>query len=287
MRKGFNPEILLDKRGQVFAIATGSDACAEHECGSARLMDSLCGFPQEGQSDSALIAALRRGESPQYPALVDRKRLTRNLDKVTFMEGTDGGQPVAVLGFSPYGEIPLDHHELRSWASDSTIVTGAWCDSAFAIRVVGQKWVTKLKRFADELREGNCLFAGTFLNDTGHRRLAGVIIANEKSLRPEHRDAIAKAQSEWEASLRLKARSRLDELQEEYWQARKTNPKAEYPGFIWPVWKDGVVDGEVLYALNPGYGVRAPYWGPYDFEQLRAWVFAEKKFDLQPVKKAA
>lgn len=43
MRKGYEPCLAFDHNDRLVAIATGSDACAEHECGSKPLREALCG----------------------------------------------------------------------------------------------------------------------------------------------------------------------------------------------------------------------------------------------------
>lgn len=81
-----------------------------------------------------------------------------------------------------------------------------------------------------------------------------------------------------------KSRSRVDELNATAYPRQGTRePHLQDPGFMWPVWKDGVVGGDVLYALNPASGVRASYWGPYSFEQLRERIVGKVMFELVPV----
>lgn len=284
MRKGFDSAIVLDKRGEIFAIATGSDACAEHECGSKALQQALC----EGQADAdhaerLLIDALRKGETVAYPALLSRKIISRNLDKLQYVEGVDkAGTPVAVFGYSPYSTLKVDDRELSTFREEG--VSGAWDERSFAIRVVGQKMVNKLKQFAERMQAGEGVFAGTFLKDGAKQRLGGVIIALHTKLRPEHRQEVAKAQAEWEATVRLKAKSRLEELYAVYREHCKPRGAVALPGYLWPVWVNNEVDGDVAYALNPDYGVDAPYWGPYAYDDLKAWILAEKKFPLRPLR---
>lgn len=284
MKKGSDSKLVFDKHGQIFAIATGADNCAEHECGSKPLMETFCAG--DACSDEDIVATLREGKAVQYPALIARKHIARNLDKLIFSTSLEGGEQVAVFGYARLGEhvINADNRELSSWNKED--VVGAWDDESFAIKVRGAKLVKKLHDFAVKVQAGGGVFAGTFLANHGKERLAGVIIALQMSLRPEHRQAIAQAQSKWEGDMRLKARSRVSELQQ-LSRDNKSYPRAENPGYIWPVWQDNVVDGEVRYALNPGYGVKAQYWGPYTFEQLRDWIIADKKFELAPFKEAA
>lgn len=280
MRKGYNPHVVLDKRGSIFAIATGSDACAEHECGSRPMQGALCNT-YGGLSEEALVRALRAGEAVTYPPLLERKRITRNLDKITFQKGAAAtGEPVAVLGYSPYGAVSLAHRELEIYRDDE-FLAGAWAEDAFALKVVGAKWVSRLERFAKAVRAGEGLFAGTFLERDGKTHLSGVIVALHTGLRPEHRQAIAAAQATWEGSIQLKACSRLDEL---HALARIESQKQGAdcrPGYMSPRWRHSVVGGEVAYWLNPGFGVKARA-GTYTFEELARWIKAEKKYLLTP-----
>lgn len=285
MRKGNDPQVLMDG-DDIVAIATGADFTAEHEQGTQALQSALCGgeaskpgflarvlgAPHTLSTDSELIAALRAGKTVKYPELLTRKALNKDLERLEFKRST-GDTPEAVLGLCRYGAVRLDDSELgirnkeRPWA-------GAWDDASFAFKVAGEPWVSRLERFYQALQAGDGVFAGTFLDkqNTGVR-LSGVTIALRSRLTPSQLSAVAAAQAEWEASLRLKARSRVAELQK----------KGKLPGVVWPVWKNRQVDTEVLYALNPAYGVSAPYYGPYTFEQLSDWIAADKKPALVPV----
>lgn len=306
MRRGYDAHLLFDKKGRLFGFATGADACAEHECGSKPMQQSLSqGALSFHREEATLVEQLRRklnGEKtllerllPEkpvvYPQLIERKRLDRNLDKLVFIKDVVDGQPAAVFGYSPRNhlrEFGLTHGELRFY-NETIVVTGAWSEEAFAIAVRGQKLVDKLEEFAAAVKAGDGLFAGTFLERNEGQHLAGVILVRESMLRPEHKTAIAKAQTQFEEKLRLTARSRLPELEAMRKTLAQSKPRGEHwPGHLWPVWRDGVVDGEVLYALNPAYGVKAPYWGPYDFDQLAAWIAAEgKKPQLVPIERKA
>lgn len=303
MRKGYNPELVLDKKGNIFAIATGSDACAEHECGSAAMQRWLCsGFAgKDSNMEQKLIEQLRQADkepgrmakllrlSPKpvaFPALLSQKVIDSNLQHIHFVEGEDKHlkQPAAVLWASDRQSTPdLNYRELSIWKAENEIA-GAWDEDGFAFKVVGDKLIKKLKAFADKLKAGQGCFAGLFLADSGNRRLSGVIVALHTELRPEHKAALAKAQADYESNMLLKSRSRVDELHAvAHPRQGAREPHLKTPGYMWPVWKDGVVGGEVLYALNPSYAVKAQYWGPYSFEQLREWIVAKDKFELVPV----
>lgn len=295
MRRGYEAQVLLDDKGEIFAISTGSDACTEHECGSKPLMAALCEGVKlfsrhdsyEDPREAAILKALRAGEPAHYPKLIERKRIQACLTELVVKSGADTtGTPCAVLGFSVHGPraVNLDDPELTPWKTD---VSGAWDSEGFALRVCGEILSAKLQRFHAALMAKKGLFAGTFLPYGPTGRLSGVIIAREDALSPQHQAAIEAAQQAWEADLRLKARSQLDAYYARFRSARLGGDHAHIalPGHIWPVWRNNVVDGEVAYALNPGYGVKARYWGPYALEALERWTFAKEKFELIPLSK--
>ena len=303
MRKGNYPELVFDKKGNIFALATGSDACAEHEVGSAAMQRWLCsGFAgKDSNIERKLVEQLRQADkqpgvmakllhlSPKpvaFPDLLSQKVIDSHLEHIHFVEGEDKHlkQPAAVLWVTDRPSTPdLNYRELTIWKAEDE-AAGAWDEHGFAFKVVGEKLIKKLKAFADKLKAGQGCFAGLFLADSGNRRLSGVIVALHTELRPEHKAAIAKAQQDYESNMLLKSRSRVEELHAvAYPRHGAREPHLKTPGYMWPVWKDGVVGGEVLYALNPHNAVKAQYWGPYSFEQLREWIVAKDKFELVPV----
>jgi len=265
MRQGFSPVITFDKRGEIFSIATGSDACAEHEVGSARLQGALC---QQTIPDGSIIEDLKRGLDVVYPNLLERKSIAFG-EKLSFV--IDGDE--AAIGFCSNPTMLLTHRELRFMTGES--VAGAWDDHHFALKVKGDKLVKKLTAFAVAVHAGDGVFAGSFLDN---RFVGGVCIALKSKLRPEHKVLINKAQAKYEADLRLKAASNLDEFHE--WCRQNHQDSI---GYLWPVWRGNVVDGEVVYALNPGYGIDAQYWGPYTLESIKEWLLGGRKGSLRPV----
>lgn len=185
MRRGNSAKIIFDKRGEIFAISTGSDCVSEHEWGSKPMMDHLC--------------QVTAGGAAKHPSFFERKTLSQNLADVIFSQGTEEGEPVGVFGFATeYAgrTIVIDHRELR--LRDKEVV-GAWDASSFALKVKGKRLVDKLQRFAEKVQAGDGIFAGSFLKDDNKEALNGVILAVKGSLRPEHRTAIATAQAKWEA----------------------------------------------------------------------------------------
>ena len=223
MKRGYQPQLLLAPDGEIFAISTGSDYCAEHECGSADMQKALCnGQFRLGQDERKLRQRIARHQKRQatwlgrmlagtfrYPQLLERKRLNRNLDQVEFTQGTSKEQEVAVLSFHGLQERMFVH--ALPYGDDGLF--GAWDERSFAFAVRGPYLVNKLKTFHARIRAGGALFAGTFLKEGPSGRLTGVIIALEEYLTEEHQAAIAKAQREWEEKVYPQARPGLSALQ--------------------------------------------------------------------------
>ena len=300
MRRGFDAKLALSKAGTLVAISTGSDACAEHETGSAVLMGSLTGG--QAMNAKAYAVSIRKkpgtklrdlvGVALSYPDLIESRTIRSNLDKIVFDKRGEGDQVEAVLGFSALSEwsfgqqagsgtgasaAELWNDQELSWGyrKDEEVV-GAWDSRSFAVRVRGKVNVARFAEFAKVMKAGGCVFAGTFLDRWKGQSLGGVIIARRDRLPDECKAAIQKAQLEFEQNVRLNLKSRSDELSKIV-QETKTSP-----GYLWPVWKDHEVDGEVVYALNPSYGVKAPYYGPYTFEELQRWMRAGGSGKLKP-----
>ncbi len=297
MRKGYDPAMFLNKKGRMFGFCTGSGPCSEHEQGSRSMQEALC--RKDGLSDEQLIKKLRQaGVSANasslasvsfvYPSLLDRKLIAFDLKRVALLEGKDKktGEPVAMIHFSANGRAPnLEDGELSLGYQKK--VAGAWDQHGFAFKVWGEKDVKRLQSFHASMLAGDAVFAGTFLKSHDGVQASGVTIVDRTLLRGEHLAEIKKAQDKWEADMRLKADSKLYAFYERFSRARQKDPEARHidlPGSLWAVWRNEV-DGEIAYALNPGYRVKAPYYGPYDLEQLERWTFAEKKFDLVPLPK--
>ena len=285
MRRGFDPMLIFTNSGNLVAIATGADACTEHECGSKPMLEALCAQPAD---DAKVIAALKGGKTVMYPNLLESRRITRLPNTLQWLESAQAGkEPEACFGLA---NSPLDfkRHELEFFNHASGTrdkdVAGAWNESSFAIRVRGQKYVAALREFYKALREGKVAFAGLFFKrDRVH--LSGVILADTRYLSDEDRTAIVIAQQKHESSLRLKARSESDQLMYEL----STELRATHIGgigFLWPIWSDAN-ETAVVYGFNPGYRVNADYYGPYTKDELLAWGQAKASYRLASKRKAA
>ena len=277
MRQGMYPRLVFTKSGNLVAIATGSDACAEHECGSKDLMSAMT---NQFADEETLVKALKKGRAVTYPSVLECKRVVRMpADQFQFVV-VEGETPEAWLGLARHPlqgyENELQFH--RGFSKDvDTNVAGAWDSQSFALRVRGAKYVKALKAFHDAMQRGEVVFAGTFLKRT-EERLGGVILANRKFLSDEDLAGVATAQQDYESKLRLKARDDSRELQGQLQQLLD----GKGIGYLWAAWS-GPDESSVVYCLNPGYGIKAQYYGPYTRAQLLDWVRAKMAYELRPL----
>ena len=285
MRKGNDPKMLVDGKGRLFAIATGADATSEHECGSKPLMLGLTGHAQQTREEVAAAMKQPKGfvksllnTSLPMPDLMAMRRIVRDLDSIAYEEAVRDGQQVAVLTYSARGrdDKPFDNAELRfsEYGQHDHDIAGAWDESSFGFKVRGAKKVAQLRAFANAIKTGKGMFAGTFLKEGDNERLSGVILAVEALLRPEHRQAMKQAQTEFEGDVRLHVAASTHELRA---LAQKHLGGGRYITYIWPIWRDRVVDSEVAYQVNPGSGIDSSVCGPYSFDELSAWLIAGAK----------
>jgi hypothetical protein len=278
MRRGSHPALLWND-GRLVAFGTGSDACAEHECGSKPMLQALTdGISQ----DEVLVDALRRAKTVVYPSLLEQRRIT-NHGLLQFIE-TPAAADAPCEAFFGFCRHPLTEYrdELSfphpAFSRGMNVnLAGAWDEQSFAIRVRGEQLVTALRHFYEGTRKGHGVFAGLFLKEP---RLTGVIIADERYLTDEHRTGLSRAQAEHESKLRLRARDDSDALLREMEKAFPKDAKqSPHPGYLWVVWADKT-ESEILYALNPGYGIPAGYYGPYTRQQLLDWAASGYSYHL-------
>lgn len=297
MRRGMESKLIMDSKGAIFAFATGSDFCAEHEGGSREMQQFLCKGANENSMDATveqlrkhnaqniLIKAVTGNKEFTYPSLYKNKLINRNLDYIHFVEGaTKEQEPIYAIVFMARRKeaLPLSaYRELDSFYKSD--VTGAWDEGSFGIAVKGEKLGKKLKAFYEKLVSGDGVFCGTFFKTGDFEKANGVMIALQSGMRPEHKTPIQEAQTEYEQTVRLKALSRVEEFRT---LKESSGDRVRHPGYIWPVWRNGP-DSEVVYAVNPDYGSQKliPYYGPYTFESLKDWMLAEKKYALTPVER--
>lgn len=277
MRKGYRPTLLTNAAGHLVAIATGADATSEHEGGTRPLMERLC--KEQSLYAREVADLIRAKQLTQVPDVISPRRITEHLSDIVWHEDqvkvTDESGthmlPAATLAFSTHefeAQRMSDSSELHlpNFAHPKDI-SGAWDESGFSIRVMGEEKVAQLREFYQAMLAKQCIFAGLFIKSDGNLPLTGVIICNEQHLTEEHRAAMKKAQASFEEAVQLYLESRADELN------RASKPYGWF-GHISPEYlKDDKGQKVVRYWLNPGYGVKAKS-GFYSFEQLMPWAAA-------------
>ncbi len=282
MRKAYDPHLVFDKKGRILALATGSDACSEHEGGIVRLMKSLGAKPPGSDEDQVVIEALRKGKEVQYPDLFERLYIRNprpvHLDLVEdeAILWTDFAQLHAE--YNTVGNL-LQSYEF-SYSSESLFVkrdvniAAMWDENSFAIRVRTPKYVKALKAFYEAILEGKVLFGGRFFEVSG-MHLGGIILVNSQSMRTEHVQAQRKAQREYEKKLRLEALSRLPELNEKLRSLLGNQRYWDCFTYIWAAWADEDESQGVRYRINAGQRALQAglnHGALYTFEELEAFA---------------
>ncbi|MBK6616379.1 hypothetical protein [Ottowia sp.] len=197
------------------------------------------------------------------------------MDEIVFATRPCRGEQEGVLGFAA-AESGLSaddlfdhpHLSLPAFGKHREIV-GAWDGAGFGFRFRGDKLTRKMSEFGASLKGGNGVFAASFLRGSGGSRLSGVVIGLVTLMRPEDRAAVGKEQSDFAATVRLEGRARTQEIAALAEKAFAGTGRSF--GYVWPVWRGGVVDSEVAYCVNPGFGTTLR-GGPYEFEQLATWL---------------
>jgi hypothetical protein len=271
MRQGDDPHIIIANEGRILGIATGAGCSTEHECGKQKLQEALTSHVDE--LDDKLVEDLRAGKVVEFPKLIERKRISRNLENIKFYS-IQCAEPEAYLGYSRDGFQPGDS-QLALIHGD---IAGAWDETSFGFRVRGEKNVKMLKELHEQILAKNVCFAGTFAECDGETRLNGIILMIVDRLRPEYVAEIAEVQKRYESKLRLKAASREVEL-----QIKMQNCGVGNVGFIWPRWKDKS-ESEVVYCFNPDGNTKADYYGPYTFDEISDWIQMGCTYRLAPRK---
>ncbi len=288
MRRGFYPSVYFSG-DKLIAFGTGSDACAEHECGARPLIESLCS-DKETEKERKALDRLRKGKKAKYPSVIEMKRVVKTPETLRFVVlEPPGEEPEAILGVIPahyehYLRSELDFSRFSS--NKDPNVAGAWDERSFAIRVRGERYVNGLEGFYKAMRQKKVLFGGKFFSrDTFSP--SGVILTDSDGLDAEDRKRIVKAQSDYESALRLRVRDDSGELSRQIHQVLREagvltgSKKFLDVGYIWVRWKDPS-EQEIVYCLNPGYEINAKYWGPYTREELLAWARAKLSYRLTP-----
>lgn len=272
MRRGSNPTIMFDRKGNIFAIATGSDACAEHETGSMEMQRShASGYRELDEYVRQLKKASITPSIENTPSILDMKSIDKH-DDMVFVEGVANGEPFATFySFSERNDFY--NNELEKYSSNREC-TGAWDNRHFAFRVYGEKLIKKLRHFYDGIKENDAFFAGYLMGAPcfDKPRPSGVIIARKSMLRPEHHEYLRDAKQKYFDEVLLGYHSKKEDIDEAF------QKKGVFPGYIWPVWKNRD-KLEIAYRINPSYEFqnRIPYGSDFTYDELIDFVNQNSK----------
>lgn len=283
MRKGNNPALVFTRNGNLVAIATGSDATAEHEIGIDRLLELLTSSSVDKHETVRLLQQRFKTagnfDGVQYPDLAESRRITKLPKTYQFIEDQDAnGEPQAWLGvcsldIRQFGsnELAFPHKSIMGIERDLNLAA-AWSSQDFGIRVRGTKYVKALKRLDAALKAGDVMFGGLFFERSG-MYFSGLILVNRKLLSSEDKERLQKAQRKSESKLRLEARDDSREL-----HAEMQALAGRSPGYLCVRWADAA-ETDICYELP-----LADYIGPYSREQLLNWAKSGYSYQLTPLK---
>lgn len=322
MRQGMNPVLVFGRKGEIIGFSTGSDACAEHECGSKEMQEVFCDYSHQvshplekdkslsfkefetliGNNQELFEKYFKAEVDIEFPSLLARKRLTKNLDKIEFGTFTDSsGDTVAFLcanSSSDYAKkstrfyTPPFGRSVEKFKDDC--LYGAWDCKSFYFAMKGEKLIKKFEVFAKKVKEGGALFAGTFYSGSH----SGVLVVLEESLRIEHRVEIEKAQRDYELGCLLKMGSKvLKDLNDLKYSLRKESKSSSDPlgwSYLWTVWnpktskemcnqdkkghlvfREKRVIPDIAIAINPSSGMGIKYYGPYEPSDVSKFIRSE------------
>ena len=293
MRKGNNPALVFTRNGNLVAIATGSDATAEHENGIDLLLETMTSSCGEEQETTSLLKkqfeAQGNFDGIQYPDLAESRRISKLPKTYQFIKDQDAdGQPQAWLGvcsgdIRQFGnsELAFPQKSIMGIERDLNL-TAAWSDRDFGIRVRGAKYVKALMSLDAALKAGDVMFGGLFFKRSEHR-LSGLILVNRKLLSAEDKERLQAAQRDAESRLRLAAR---DDSRELLAEMRALSPVPAWPGFLRARWTDKT-ESDICYVFNPSPPMPAEHYGPYSREQLLDWAKKGYSYQLTPEKQTA
>lgn len=226
MRTAFDPALELDARHRLVLLSTGADAVSEHARGITPLMNHLGAAPALAeQARNLCVQALRAGQEPCYPRLLDELRI-RNGQELHFQAfGNEEAVMWATCGshgrlFGP--ELltceklgyTRDLRSLRDLHKKHD-VAAMWDREGMAIRVRTPRYVRALQGLHQAAQEGKVLFGGRFFTPKQDDRFYGILLVNEELLTDEDLHKVSQEQQTYEKALRLRARSRREELVEQ------------------------------------------------------------------------
>ena len=278
MIRGTYARVLLADDGRLISLATGSDATTEHEGGYEPLLRKLC---HQHRNEAQVLQDLREGKAVTYPSLLEQKRIVKFPPDLKIQGAQAGGVAEAIL--SAGCQDPLVYASELTLYKHANIgdpdVAGAWCESAFALRVRGRRYVAALEGFYRQILAGRVFFGGRFFSRE-HFNPSGVVLVDGGFLNEDDRSILKEEQARYESSLRLRVRDDSRELMREM-AALRGDRNGSFPGFIWAQWRDSN-ESEVVYGLNPDLQTKADRFGRYTRQELLEWARAKGGFHLRP-----
>lgn len=279
MRKGYTPRVVWGSDNKIVALATGSDACTEHELGIQKLMQRLGASSADAAADARLIQALRSGQPVQYPDFMQRLCIAQpealRLDLLND-EAVLWSDPAAHTARNGVQRM-LDSSEFRYVGIrrvddelDSNIAA-MWDEESMAIRVRTPRYVQALQELYQAALDGELMFGGSFF-EVDDLPLRGIILVHRGRLQASHLQAQQRAQAKFEQKLRLQALSRLPQLEQQLRALLGASAYWRYFSHVWAEWADSRDESQgVAYRVNPGTDGRLAgllYGKGYSFEEL-------------------
>lgn len=212
LRKGYDPALIFDRKGNLIGFSTGSDACCEHECGSNKLQALLCSrFESLDSKIERHLGVIKRSEPIGNQIYVDsiyETKLIDNPDAILFSEFVEGGEKFAMMYCGVMLEVAKREIFPIRTVGHEMDCSGGWDSASFAFVVRGQKLITKLSRLYHSIQSKEAMFAGTFFEEKGSIH-SGIVIVNRNSLRPENIQQLRKADLKAKQTLMTALESKL------------------------------------------------------------------------------
>lgn len=272
MKAGDQAGVEMTTHGEFMLISTGCSAWAEHEVGATPLRDALT----KGNDVSPAAYAARlsgRDEECRVLYVLERKRLRVTQDDLVLQSEGEGDERLTAIHFGAGSQSRIasllgQAREMRR------IVFGAWDSAGFFFCTSGERFGDKLTRFHGAICAGNGILAGSFWQGSRSQH-SGIVIARSDLMRPEHHAMARAAQRQFESDVKLELLSKAAEIKA---ASRKRGVTLLA---VWPVWSQGA-GTDVLYGINPGFGVKAVYGGPYTAQALMDWIESGADYQLAP-----
>lgn len=292
MQRGYDPVIALGRDGMIAGVALGADCTSEHEWGIDDLRSKFCsgGFTTR-DLENKLDAS---GEVPDFD-LKTRDHINKNLEGIELVE-EDGFVTITTYNrefarpiFHRVGKDKLhsaDAHyqEEVNKAKGSLATEWSGQNFRFCNALYGdEKLMKKLRKFHEQIQAQNCAFFSVRCGLWSGREgsiASGLTIVDRTRLSYAQHNYWRVMESELRERLVLRKHSRLDVILQRFRDGELSKHGYIDAGFFWPMWEDKKTKTKVVYGLNPGYQVKADYFGPYTEGQLTRWFDHDMKYKL-------